>query len=75
MTLVVQSKEGYIGLLYIIPLVRKLSQEPRVTAKANEVVARLGERLISRGLRAFFGLPEPTFDSGGSSAIVSEESM
>ena len=58
-----------------IPLVRKLSNEPRVTAKANEVVARLGERLISRGLRAFFGLPEPTFDSGGSSAIVSEESM
>jgi len=58
-----------------IPLVRKLSQNPRVTAKANEVVARLGERLISRGLRAAFGLPAPTFDSAGSSAIVSEESM
>ena len=58
-----------------IPLVRKLAQNPRVTAKANEVVARLCERLISRGLRALFGLPEPTFDSAGSSAIVGEESM
>jgi len=46
-----------------IPLVRKLSQEPRVTRKANEVVARLGERLVSRGLRAAFGLPPPVFPS------------
>ena len=46
-----------------IPLVRKLSQEPRVTSKANEVIARLGERLVSRGLRAAFGLPEPTFET------------
>jgi len=45
-----------------VPLVRKLSQEPRVTKKANEVVARLGERLVSRGLRAAFGLPPPVFD-------------
>ena len=58
-----------------IPLVRKLAQNQRVTAKANEVVARLGERLVSRGLRALFGLEQPTFDSAGSSAIVSEESM
>lgn len=46
-----------------IPLVRKLSQEPRVTSKASDVVARLGERLISRGLRAAFQLPEPVFDA------------
>jgi hypothetical protein len=46
-----------------IPLIRRLSQEPRVTSKANEVVARLGERMVSRGLRAVFGLPEPVFDS------------
>lgn len=45
-----------------IPLVRKLSQEPRVTSKANEVVARLGERLVSRSLRAAFGLPPPVFE-------------
>lgn len=46
-----------------VPLVRKLSQEPRVTSKANEVVARLGERLVSRGLRAAFGLPPPVFET------------
>lgn len=46
-----------------VPLVRKLSQEPRITNKANEVVARLGERLVSRGLRAAFGLPPPVFDA------------
>ena len=46
-----------------IPLVRKLSQEPRVTSKASEIVARLGERLVSRSLRAAFGLPEPTFET------------
>lgn len=46
-----------------IPLVRKLSQEPRVTSKANEVVARLGERLVSRSLRAAFGLPPPVFET------------
>ena len=40
------------------PLVRKLSKEPRVTNKTNEVIARLGERMVSRGLRSLFGLPE-----------------
>lgn len=46
-----------------VPLVRKLSQEPRIRRKANEVVARLGERLVSRGLRATFGLPPPVFEA------------
>lgn len=46
-----------------LPLMRKLSQEPRVVNKANEVVARLGERLVSRGLRAAFGLPPPVFET------------
>lgn len=45
-----------------IPLIRRLSNEPRVTKKANEVIARLSERMVSRGLRAAFGLPEPTFE-------------
>jgi len=44
-----------------LPLVRKLSQEPRIQRAAADVVARLGERLISRGLRAAFGLPAPEF--------------
>ena len=50
-----------------IPLMRKLSQEPRITNKASEVVARLGERLVSRGLRAAFGLPPPALDTINSS--------
>lgn len=44
------------------PLIRKLSQEPRVTGKANEVIARLGERMVSRGLRSVFGLPEQSYN-------------
>ena len=44
-----------------LPLVRKLSQEPRMQRAAADVAARLGERLISRGLRAAFGLPAPDF--------------
>jgi len=47
-----------------VPLVRKLSQEPRVTNKANEVVARLSERIVSRSLRKVFGLPPPVFGTG-----------
>ena len=45
------------------PLMRKLSQEPRVTSKASEIVARLSERFVSRGLRAVFGLPPPAFET------------
>lgn len=45
----------------LIPLIRKLSQEPKVVSKANDVVARLSERMVSRGLRAAFGLPPPVF--------------
>lgn len=45
------------------PLVRKLSQEPRVRQKAGEIVARLSERMVSRGLRAAFSLPPPEFET------------
>jgi len=45
-----------------LPLVRKLSQEPRIQRAASDIVARLGERLLSRGLRAAFGLPAPDFN-------------
>lgn len=50
-----------LGKLNVI--VRKLSQEPRVTQKAGEIVARLSERLVSRGLRAAFGLPPPEIET------------
>jgi hypothetical protein len=42
-----------------IPLVRKLSREPKIQKVAKEVVARLGERVLSRSLRALFGLSQP----------------
>ena len=50
-----------------VPLMRKLSQEPRVTSKASEIVARLSERFVSRGLRAVFGLPPPAFETTNTS--------
>jgi len=39
--------------------VRKLSREPKIQKVAKEVVARLGERVLSRSLRALFGLSQP----------------
>lgn len=44
------------------PIVQKLMQEPRITSKASEVVARLSERAVSRSLRAAFGLAPPSFE-------------
>jgi hypothetical protein len=55
-----------------VPLIRKLSQEPRVTNKANEVIARLGERMASRALRAAFGLPAPVFEAVHEAASSAE---
>ena len=56
-----------------VPILRKLSQEPRVRQTANEIVARLGERLLSRGLRAAFGLPPPKFGRASASSTVTED--
>jgi len=53
-----------------VPLVRKLSQEPRVQRTVSEVTARLGERALSRTLRSVFRLPPPEFESEGSSKTV-----
>jgi len=44
-----------------LPLIRKLSQEPRVGRYMNMIILSLGERVLSRGLRAAFGLPQPQF--------------
>lgn len=56
-----------------VPIVRKLSQEPRVQRAASEIIARLGERALSRGLRAVFGLPGPTFGSISGANTVTED--
>lgn len=59
-----------------VPIVRKLSQEPKIQRTANEIVARLGERVLSRSLRAVFGLPPPKFDGQSrSGSTVFEESI
>jgi aarF domain-containing kinase len=55
-----------------VPIVRKLAQEPRVQRTANEIIARLGERMLSRGLRAAFGLPPPLFAGRGESTVTED---
>ena len=56
-----------------VPIVRKLAQDARVRRTASEVVARLGERVLSRGLRAAFGLPPPDFGRASSASTVTED--
>lgn len=51
-----------------VPLFRKLGQEPRIQRTSSEVVARLGERALSRSLRAAFGLPAPNFNDSSDSS-------
>ena len=59
-----------------VPIIRKLAQEPKVQRTASEVMARMGERVLSRSLRAMFGLPPPIFDGKKTSAsTVFEENM
>jgi hypothetical protein len=59
-----------------VPIVRKLAQEPKVQRMNSEIVARLGERFMSRSLRAFFGLPPPAFDGkSGSASTVFEDNL
>lgn len=59
-----------------VPIVRKLAQEPKIQRAANEIMARLGERVLSRSLRAVFGLPPPSFDGKGrSGSTVFEENI
>eukprot|EP00559_Dactyliosolen_fragilissimus_P004100 CAMPEP_0184861890 /NCGR_PEP_ID=MMETSP0580-20130426/6475_1 /TAXON_ID=1118495 /ORGANISM="Dactyliosolen fragilissimus" /LENGTH=985 /DNA_ID=CAMNT_0027359549 /DNA_START=154 /DNA_END=3111 /DNA_ORIENTATION=+ len=50
----------------LFPIVRKLAQEPKVQKTASEIAARLGERALSRSLRAAFGLSSPSFQSRSS---------
>jgi hypothetical protein len=59
-----------------VPIIRKLAQEPKVQRTSSEVVAMMGERVLSRSLRAMFGLPPPKFDGRSQSAsTVFEENI
>lgn len=55
------------------PILRKLAQDVKVQQTASEIVARLGERLLSRSLRAAFGLPPPQFGSASAMSTVTED--
>jgi hypothetical protein len=67
------AQNGQTDPAKFVPIMRKLAQDPRVQRIANEIVARLGERLLSRSLRAAFGLPPPVFDRRGSEASTVTE--
>ena len=56
------SAGGQTDVAKFVPVIRKLATEPRIQRTASEIVAKLGERTLSRGLRAAFGLPPPIFD-------------
>jgi hypothetical protein len=56
-----------------IPIVRKLSQDPKVQQASNDILARLGERVLSRSLRAAFGLPPPMFGRASDFTTVTED--
>lgn len=49
----------------LIPIFRKLGQEPRIQRVSSEILVQLGERTLSRSLRAMFGLPPPLFENDG----------
>lgn len=55
------------------PIIRKLSQDSKVQQAASEIVARLGERMLSRSLRAAFGLPPPQFGNASAMSTVTED--
>jgi hypothetical protein len=56
-----------------VPIIRKLSSSPKVQQTTNEIVARLGERVLSRTLRTIFGLPPPSFGVGSRTTTVTED--
>lgn len=58
-----------------LPVARKLIQEPRVQQVSSEIMARIGERMLSRGLRAVFGLPPPAFGRATAVSTVTEQDM
>jgi len=49
-----------------VPILQRLGGDGRVQVVLMEVLAKLGERALSRTLRAAFGLPSPTFREGES---------
>ena len=59
-TLLLGARGGDSDPAKLIPIVRRLSQESQIQRVSAEVIARLGEKLLSRSLRALMGLPQKT---------------
>ena len=69
------AQSGQADPAKFVPILRKLGQEPRIQRTLNEIIAKLGERMLSRGLRAAFGLPPPVFGSGAATSTVTEDTL
>ena len=69
------AQNGQADPAKFVPILRKLGQEPRIQRTLNEIIAKLGERMLSRGLRAAFGLPPPEFGSGTATSTVTEDTL
>ena len=67
------AQSGDTDISKFVPIVRKLGQNERVQATSNEIIARLGERFLSRSLRAAFGLAPPMFGRASSISTVTED--
>jgi len=76
LTLLAETQSGQTDPSKYVPIVRKLAQEPRIRQTASVIAARLGERVLSRGLRAVFGLPPPDFGrASGATTVTEDKSM
>ena len=69
------AQNGQADPAKFVPILRKLGQEPRIQRTLNEIIAKLGERMLSRGLRAAFGLPAPEFGAGTATSTVTEDTL
>lgn len=67
------AQSGVTDPAKFVPIVRKLSQDVRIRNAANEIIARLGERVLSRSLRAAFGLPPPMFGRASDVTTITED--
>lgn len=68
-------EENTIEYSKFIPIFRKLATNHKIQRTLNEITARLGERALSRSLRAVFGLPPPAFYRPFREMTVFEENM
>jgi len=57
------TESNNVDLMKWVPILRKFGNEPIIQQTLTEIIAQLGERALSRTLRAAFGLPPITKNS------------